>query len=164
MAFVTKEKVIVDPKRIAEFVTGKKTSTPENIEDIKKSYHNQRLTQSQWAFWLSFWGNIVGFLVIMISLIFNNNEWPGIVAGGILEVVSILFYQLSNKANEKITEFFDKLTSDSNSTKAISLIEKIDDSSIKDELIVKISLHLVGINEDKLCNKVRSVCKTDEEH
>ena len=161
MAFITEEKATVKSKRqMAKFVTNKKTSTQN---DIKENYHNQRLEQSKWSFWLSFFGSIAGFLVIVVSLIFNDNEWPGVVAGGIIEVVSILFYQLSNKANEKITEFFDKLTVDSNTTQAIDLLEKIDDSNIKDELIVKVSLHLIGVNEEKICNKVRSVCKKDEE-
>lgn len=31
-------------------------------DKAKKGYHEQRLSQSKWAFRLSFWGSIVGFL------------------------------------------------------------------------------------------------------
>ena len=34
-------------------------------DKAKKGYHEQRLSQSKWAFRLSFWGSIIGFLVIV---------------------------------------------------------------------------------------------------
>ena len=159
MAFIENEKAVVKKKQKNNFVTNKKAFTKEKT---KQDYHEQRLNQSKWAFWLSFLGSIAGFIIIVGSLLLNGNQWPGIVSGGIIEAVSVLFYQLSNNANQKVTEFFDKLTIDSNTTQAIDLIEKIEDSKTKDELIVKMSLHLIGIDEDKICSRVRSVCQIEE--
>ncbi len=157
MAFTTEVKgTLVKEEQKTQFVTGGKVWTKEQI---KNTYHEQRLNQSKWAFWLSFFGGIVGFIIIIYTLIMNDNEWPGIVAGGIIDAVSVLFYQLSNRANEKVSEFFDKLTVDSNTTQAITLVEKINNPDTKDELIVKMTLHLIGINDEKICQKVRSVCQ-----
>lgn len=36
---------------------------------VKRMYHDQRLGQSKWAFWLSFFGSIAGFIVIVASLL-----------------------------------------------------------------------------------------------
>ena len=77
--------------------------------ETKNDYHQQRLGQSKWAFRLSFWGSIAGFALIVIGVVLgiksNNMEWPEIVSGISLEAVSALFYKMSNKANEKISEF-----------------------------------------------------------
>lgn len=128
----------------------------------KKNYHEQRLSQSKWAFRLSFWASIVGFCVIIkslsISLKVENIQWPGIVSGTVIEAVAALFYTLSNKANEKISEFFKELTKDSNVKDALKLIDKISDDGVRDELLVKISLHLSGIDEEKICKKTREIC------
>ena len=75
-------------------------------DKAKKGYHEQRLSQSKWAFRLSFWGSIIGFLVIVQGIRnstgLNNVEWAGIISGTVIEAVSALFYGLSNKANEKV--------------------------------------------------------------
>lgn len=34
-------------------------------DKAKNNYHTQRLKQSKWAFWLSFWGAIAGFAVLI---------------------------------------------------------------------------------------------------
>lgn len=132
-------------------------------DKTKKSYHEQRLGQSKWAFRLSFWGGIFGFLVIIWSLKkgiqLNRAEWPGIVSGAVLEAVSTLFYNLSNKANEKISEFFSELTKDDNVNRALALSDQIQDEKIKDELKVKLSMHLAGINEDNICKNINEICK-----
>lgn len=132
----------------------------------KKKYHDQRLTQSGWAFWLSIVGSIAGFIVIVWSIWrgiqINNPEWPGLVGGTVTEAISILFYSLSNKTNEKITEFFKELTKDENIKSSIKLAYDVHEQEIRDELLTKLSLHLAGIDEDKICNKVHSVCQKKE--
>ena len=123
-------------------------------DKAKKGYHEQRLSQSKWAFRLSFWGSIIGFLVIVQGIRnstgLNNVEWAGIISGTVIEAVSALFYGLSNKANEKITEFFVELTKDSNIKSAISLL-------------VKLSLHLSGISEEKICKDFTEVCNKNKD-
>ncbi len=133
------------------------------LSDTKKTYHQQRLEQSKWAFYLSFWGSTGGFVVILISVIsgmfFRNPQWAGIVSGTIIEAVSALFYNLSNRANQKISEFFDGLTEDANVERAIHLSNEIEDQHIRDELKVKLALYLSGIDEEKICKNTNEVCE-----
>lgn len=144
-------------------VTKKDTWKNKSLEKIKQDYHEQRLAQSKWAFWLSFWGSIFGFVVIVFSIgygiIIGESEWPGIVSGIVIEAVSALFYGMTNRANEKISEFFRELTKESNVLEALKLAGKIEDSDIADELRVKLSLHLSGIDEDKICKNTKDVCE-----
>ena len=136
-------------------------------DKAKKGYHEQRLSQSKWAFRLSFWGSIFGFLVILQGIRnstgLNYVEWAGIISGSVIEAVSALFYGLSNKANEKITEFFVELTKDSNIKSAISLCDKVKDNDVRDSLLVKLSLHLSGISEEKICKDFTEVCNKNKD-
>lgn len=133
----------------------------------KNDYHQQRLGQSKWAFRLSFWGSIAGFVLIVVGVVLgiksNNMEWPEIVSGISLEAVSVLFYKMSNKANEKISEFFIELTKDENIKNAISLSDQVQDAKVKDELKVKLSLHLSGIDEERICKYTKEVCSNRKE-
>ena len=143
--------------------TASTTEDPWVPDEAKKKYHNQRLGQSKWAFRLSFCGSIAGFLILIWSIRrgieVDNPEWVGMISGGILEGVSVLFYTLSNKANEKISEFFKELTKDSNVKDALKLADDIEDSEIKDQLKVKLALHLVGIDEERICKNTTEICK-----
>lgn len=132
-------------------------------DEAKKKYHEQRLNQSKWAFRLSFWGSIAGFIVLSLSIWWSIStgkvEWAGIVPGTVIEAVSVLFFTLSNKANDKITEFFKELTKDSNVKKSIELIESVKNNDVKDMLIVKLSLYLSGIDEERICKNTNEICK-----
>lgn len=135
-------------------------------DEAKKKYHNQRLGQSKWAFRLSFWGNIIGLAILIWSIYrgvqANNPEWVGVISGAVIEVISILFYSLSNKTNEKISEFFVELTKDSNIKEALKLSDEISERATRDQLKVKLALHLVGIDDDKICQNTNEVCKQNE--
>ena len=130
-------------------------------DKAKKGYHEQRLSQSKWAFRL-----ISGFVIIAMGIRhstgINNVEWPGIISGVVIEAVSALFYGLSNQANQKITEFFTELTKDSNIKSAIELCERIKNDDVRDSLMVKLSLHLSGISEDKICKDFKDVCDVNK--
>ena len=125
---------------------------------MKEDYHKQRLWQSKIAFGLCLGGSIIGFIVIIISvgvgIYLKNNQWPGIISGITVEAISVLFYTLSNKANEKISEFFRELTKDSNVEKSIKLSNEIKDEKTKDLLKVKLALHLVGVKQEN-CAEVQ---------
>ena len=132
-------------------------------EEIKETYHEQRIGQSKWAFRLSLWGSIIGFGAIIWgicrSVKIDNPDWFVLISGTIMEAVSVLFYSLSNKANEKISEFFAELTRDSNVKNAISLSNEIQNDKIKDELKVKLALYLVGIDEERICKNTNEICE-----
>lgn len=128
-------------------------NTVKVTDELKKDYHKQRLAQSKWAFRLSFCGSILGFLVLLWSVYQSvrtgNMQWIGVVSGTVTEGVSALFYNMSNKANEKISEFFIELTKDSKIKDAIRLSNEVEDAKVKDELKMRLSLYLAGIAEDK---------------
>ncbi len=120
--------------------------------ETKMKYHEQRLKQSGIAFWLSFCGSIAGFAVIVVSLVVGymtkNLGWIGIVGGAVTECVSVLFYFLSIESNKKISEFFQELTKESNVNHSLSLANDVKDEKVKDDLLVKLSLHLSGLSDD----------------
>ena len=154
---------------VGKFVLSDKGSIPNETEQMKKEYHKQRLWQSKMAFGLSFGGSIAGFIVIIISVVYgmytNNNQWPGIVSGIVVEAVSALFYTLSNKANEKISEFFKGLTEDSKIKNALELAREIEGAdTVKNQLYVKLSLHLSGLDEEKICKSTFESCKSKKDH
>lgn len=128
----------------------------------KQSYHIQGLNQAKWGFWLSVGGAIGGFCIIVMS-IFINNATIGVVSGAILEAVSVLFFSISNKANQRINESFDKLRLDSNIVNSLELSKSINDIKIRDELKVKLSLYLVGIKEERICKNSFETCKFENE-
>lgn len=163
---IAKEKSIsIENKNKGKIGTSKKQSTwvPE---DAKKSYHDQRLSQSKWSFWLSFWGSIIGFGVFIWSIYRGVNvgkpEWSGIVSATIIESVSALFYTFSNSANDKIIKFFAELTKDANRKDALEIVDKIQNEHIKDEVITKLSLHLAGIDEERICKYTREICEDNK--
>lgn len=80
----------------------------------------------------------------------------------IIEATSALFFTLSNKANKKISEFFDKLTLDSNTTHAMHMTKEISNSDVRNQLLVKLSLHLAEINEDKICKQTIEICSNSQ--
>ena len=130
----------------------------------KQSYHIQGLSQSKYGFWLSVVGAIVGFIIIVISLfllIYGKAEsMIALAAGTIMESVSILFFSISNKASERVSNSFDKLRVDSNIVHSIDLAKTIDDCSIRDEVKAKLALYLIGINEQNICNQIRTICNS----
>lgn len=160
---VKNEDFTYEVSREGNFVLSDKGLIPNETEQMKKEYHKQRLWQSKMAFWLSFGGSIGGFAVIVGSVIYgmatNNNQWPGIVSGIVVEAVSALFYTLSNKANEKISEFFKELTEDSKIKNALELAREMEEgNTVKNQLYVKLSLHLSGLDEEKICKNTLESC------
>lgn len=132
-------------------------------DSAKLEYHTQRLSHSKWAFRLSFFGSILGFIIIVfcigVSMYVGHVEWSGVISGIIVESVAVMFFHLSNKADDKITDFFKEVTVDAKIEKAISLSKNVKNDSIRDELFVKLSLFLCGINEDRICKNTKEVCK-----
>lgn len=129
----------------------------------KQSYHIQGLSQAKCGFWLSVIGSIAGFIIIVIFLFKLKdgntiNAAIGIVSGTIIEVISVLFFAIASNANKRVNNSFEKLRVDSNIVNAIELCKDIEDIMIKDELKVKLALHLVGIKEEYICKKSKSIC------
>lgn len=157
--------VIQEDYQKSEITLNNNTWIPQT-DEIKKDYHTQRLGQSKWAFRISIVGSLLGFAIIIWSVIigvkFKDFGWVGVISGTITETVAALFYAISNKTNEKISEFFKELTKDSNVENSIRLASKVENGVIRDELLVKLSLHLSGISEEKICKNTKDVCQKNE--
>lgn len=134
-------------------------SNEKNLNfSVNKNHHIQGLNQSKYGFWLSVGAAIGGFIIIVISLFLDKNM-IGIISATIIEVVSVLFFSISNKTNDRINKLLDKSRIDSNILKSLELSKSISDIKIRDELKVKLSLYLVGINEEKICKHSFEICK-----
>lgn len=139
-------------------------------KQLKKNYHTQRISQSKWAFRLSFWGCIIGVFTIIGGIFGRNSansqlgleQWIPLFSGAVIEAISLLCFDLSNKANDKISEFFSELTKEENVKNAIMLSETVEDTNIKDRLKTKLSLYLVGLDEDKICKNYVELCNKDD--
>lgn len=137
------------------------------MERTKQEYHTQRLQQSRWAFYFSIASCIVGFGVIIFgvgwSVFTKNVEWIIFISGTIVDAIAALFLYLNNKANDKISEFFRELMFDSSKKDAQNLVQKIENREIRDELIVKLALHLSGVDDKKIFKNIKEICKKDNE-
>jgi hypothetical protein len=134
----------------------------------KQSYHIQGLNQAEWGFWMSIVGAISGFIIIVVSLFIpktmENSASLTLTAGSIIEIVSLLFFTISNKASERVSNSFDKLRLDSNIVNSIELAKSIENSDVKDEVKVKLSLYLAGVKEEHICNHIKTTCNFDSKN
>lgn len=128
----------------------------------KNEYHTQGLAQSNISFWFSLGSSVVGFIVIISFAIFGKeNADIGLFAGTIIEIVAALFFYMYKNSNKTMIEFFEKLRKDANTTSALDIAKTIDDVKIRDQAKVKLALHLIGIDEDKICNKICDISRNN---
>lgn len=128
----------------------------------KQDYHIQGLRQAKLSFRFSLISAIIGFCVIIYSaFIIKDKATIGIVAGGIIEAVSALFFYMYKSSNKMMIDFFEKLRKDSNTITAVDLSKSINNTSVQDELKVKLALHLIGVNETNICKNVRDIIQCE---
>lgn len=133
-----------------------------NTIDAKQIYHNQGLHQAKVGFYVGIVGAFIGLVVIIFTLLFMEEKSWGTISGIITEGISFLIFKISDKAIDRMETFFDRLGEDSNKIKAIDLAKGIKNEEVKDELSVKLALFLAGINEDKICQYTKEVCKKEQ--
>ena len=120
-----------------------------NTIQIKESYYSQGLKQAKIGFYFGLIGSTIGLLVIIGFLVFAGDKLWGTCLGVITEAVSLLIFKISDNALDRMGDFFDKLSKDSNIIKSIELSKSIKRDDTRDELRSKLALFLVGMNEDK---------------
>ena len=130
-----------------------------NTIKAKQNYHSQGLKQAQIGFYFGLVGSFIGFVVIILALIFAEDKIWGAISGIVIEAVSFLVVSISDKAIDRMGKFFQHLGDDSNKIKAIDLSKEIKNVDIRDELSVKLALFLAGINEEKICKHTKEVCE-----
>lgn len=131
-----------------------------NAIQAKERYHNQGLKQAKIGFWFGIIGASIGLIVIIGALCFSEDKLWGSISGTVIEGVSLLIFRISDNAIARMGQFFDILSKDNDKMRAIDLTNSIKNENIKDELSVKLALHLVGINEEKICKNTKEVCIT----
>lgn len=79
------------------------------------------------------------------SLASLNNNWPSIVAFGIIEAISALFFVQTNDARKTMIEFADKLRLDNKLEESLKLIETIEDKTIQSQVKALLVLNFSGL-------------------
>jgi len=112
-------------------------------------YHQHSLNQSKISFWFSLIFASLGFMIITTSMLAfsKESEYIGLIAGTIIETVSVLFFYQSNKARQMMSEFFDKLRSDRKLEESLKLCESIDNDHMRNSVKVKLSLYFSGLDD-----------------
>lgn len=130
-----------------------------NTIKAKENYHSQGLKQAKIGFYFGLVGSAIGLIVIICALVFTEDKMWGTISGIVIEAVSLLIVKVSDKAIDRMGEFFEHLGDDSNKIKAIDLAKGIKNEDTRDELSVKLALFLVGINEEKICKHSKEICE-----
>jgi Cyanobacterial TRADD-N associated 2-Transmembrane domain len=159
---------------------------PRNIEDTPKdkieklrlaleteqinqliAYHANSLAQSKISFWFSLGAATLGFLVIIMGVMFVVTGGIGsgsiltVTSGTIIDAVAALFFAQSTQARKSMTEFFDKLRIDRQFNESLRLAESMRDGEIKNILKAQLSLFFAGYPSggasDKFFERVRPI-------
>lgn len=128
-----------------------------NIEEsylhkLLELHHNQALQQANIQFCFSIFAAILGFVLIIIIIIFGQSEmwYENIIKatpGAIIEVVSVLFISQARETRDRATDFFMELNYDRKIEKSIEIVNSIERDEIRADVKAKIALHIIGIKE-----------------
>ena len=149
-------------KTIAEGLKDESEESKDKLERLRLAleteqvnqliqYHANSLAQSKISFWFSIGAALVGFLVIVISLLYVffsdsniNTGIIGLTSGAIIDAVAALFFAQSNQARRLMTDFFDKLRKDRQFNESLRLTESISDENIQSLIKAQLSLFFAG--------------------
>lgn len=142
-----------DRREVSELIRAATTSEPQKIPfetEQLASYYAQVLAQSKVSFWFSLVFASVGFLIIVLAAFIHSTAETGstiarFVAGGVVDAVAALFFVQSKRAQESMSDFFDKLRRDRNHAEARKLCESLDSSVARDALRVRLALHYAEV-------------------
>ncbi len=131
-------------KALIEAVVRPREDVPFETEQLAQ-YYSQVLAHSKISFWFSLIFASLGFVVIVIASFMYSTTTSGatiaqIVAGVIMDAVSVLFFVQSKSAQAKMAEFFDKLRLDRQQAESRKLCESVSDSRARDALRIHLAL------------------------
>lgn len=128
------------------------------------NYYAQVLGQSKTSFWFSLVFASIGFLIIVLAAFMHADAESGstiarFIAGGIVDAVAALFFVQSKRAQESMSEFFDKLRRDRNHLEARKLCESLDTPEARDALRVRLALHYAEVSApDSIAESIMTTC------
>jgi hypothetical protein len=96
---------------------------------------------------------LFGFSILLILSFINLKMNPdkviiSIISTVIIEVISVLFFIRSNKAQKEMGKFLSKLRKDKQQGVTKKLVESIENPVLKDTLKIQLALYYSGIQND----------------
>lgn len=156
--FFSQMKKILSELSYSKLKNDEKNSKDKAIEELIRSHYEQALSQASVQFWSSLIASIIGFLFIILMILFANNEhWYeyilNVLPGSIIEAVSYLFFKQSSEIRNRASDFLNRLRNDEQISRSIVIADSINNEELKSLIKAKIALHICGINESNSLNK-----------
>lgn len=150
--YFSKMKSILLELSYSKLKNGEDSPKDDAIEDLIRSHHEQALAQASIQFWSSLIASIIGFVFIVLMILFaNNSQWYEyilkVIPGVIIEAVSYLFFKQSSETRARASDFLNRLRNDEQISKSITIADSIGNDELKSLIKAKIALHICGINE-----------------
>lgn len=115
---------------------------------LMRKYHAQGLGQSRSSFIISVVFAALGFGVIVFALLttdrsdsLSQQSLP-VISAVVLEAVASLFFVQSNRAQQMMVEFFDRLRTDRRLEEALQLTDKMPDPKLRARMMLVLGLSL----------------------
>ena len=119
------------------------------IENLVTNYHQQALSQARVQFWFSVIAATIGFIYILYGAITARNEYVfdylKVTPGVIIDAIAVLFFKQAEQTRQRATELYDRLRTDRQMLRAETVVNTIEDVSIRSAVKAQITLHMVGL-------------------
>ncbi|MDX6499820.1 MAG: hypothetical protein QOG23_3080 [Blastocatellia bacterium] len=145
-------------KAVAPVDDERREEEREIVRRLVNEYHGQALAQAKVQFWFSVIAASCGFLIIIVgiwvtlsshgSAVFQSTlqVLPGIA----IEAVAALFFKQAAETRERATALYDRLRTDRERANALTLLETIDNTNLKDAIKAEIAIHMAGLSQTHL--------------
>lgn len=122
------------------------------VRRLVSEYHHQALSQAKVQFWFSVIGASSGFALIIVAIIMALMQQTTtiqtvlqVVPGIAIEAVAALFFKQAAETRERATALYDRLRTDRERTYALSLVDSIDNSNVRNAVKAELALHMAGL-------------------
>ncbi|QBL93162.1 hypothetical protein KSAC_09210 [Komagataeibacter saccharivorans] len=118
---------------------------------LSREYYKTALRTANVSFVASLLFSTIGFAFILSSIYgFSTGGYNNIskmIAGIVTNSVSAMFFVQSNRAQQRMSDFFDKLRSDRKGIDAATLLKTIGDENLRDKVKSQVILSYCGVSE-----------------
>lgn len=129
----------------------------EYVRRLVNEYHRQALSQAKVQFWFSVIAASSGFLIIIGAMVMALMQQTSasrtilqVGPGILIEAVAALFFKQAAETRERATALLDRLRTDRERTYALSLVDSIDNSNVRNAVKAELTLHMAGLAESPL--------------
>lgn len=110
---------------------------------------------------MQFWFSVVaassGFAIIIVAIISTFMQQTAgtqtllqVIPGIAIEAVAALFFKQATETRERATALYDRLRTDRERASALTLLESIDNATLKDAIKAEIAIHMAGLSQTHL--------------